>query len=147
MGVMIPYTVAFLATLNAASALNCFTCSSKDTFTCGWNVPLIYLSYGTKQCASVGVLDALIGAKCYKITAQNKQGNWLVERGCLPPGAFGCNAIASAVGWISSEMSNDPNSLKNLNCYTCNSDNCNSAQRFSGTTLVGLALAAAIFLL
>ncbi|KAJ8938005.1 hypothetical protein NQ314_011639 [Rhamnusium bicolor] len=76
----------------------------------------------------------------------NKDGGEYIARGCLPPATIGCNAIASTIGWVSSQSSNDGDSLKNLSCETCESDKCNSAQRITGVTFIGLILAATIFM-
>ncbi|XP_018571683.1 uncharacterized protein LOC108911270 [Anoplophora glabripennis] len=144
MATFVPYALALLLALSTANALKCYNCNSKDSATCSWG--LTSFTYNTEECASAGLLDSVIGPKCYKIAAENKEGGEYIARGCLPPGTIGCNAIASAIGWISSQSSNDADSLKNLNCYTCDSDKCNSAQRLTGVTFIGLILAAAIFL-
>ncbi|KAJ8915151.1 hypothetical protein NQ315_000403 [Exocentrus adspersus] len=144
MATFIPCVLAFLLALNAASALKCYKCNSKDTARCAWGITSF--SYDVEECTSAGFLDSVVGPKCYKITAENKDGGEYIARGCLPPATIGCSAIASAIGWVGSQSSNDADSLRNLACDTCDSDKCNSAQRLTGVTLIGLILASAIFI-
>ncbi|KAJ8959156.1 hypothetical protein NQ318_022417, partial [Aromia moschata] len=128
-----------------AFGLTCYKCNSKDSVSCKWG--LTSFTYDTEQCTSIGsILDSVAGAKCYKITAENKDGSEYIARGCLPPATVGCNAIASAIGWMSSQSSNDGESLKNLSCETCDTDKCNSANVVKGLTLLSLLVAAGVFL-
>lgn len=75
----------------------------------------------------------------------DKDGKEYIARGCLPPATIGCSAIANTIGWISSNT--DQNGLRNLNCETCTTDKCNSAQKVTGMALIALIVSAFAFLL
>ncbi|KAJ8959157.1 hypothetical protein NQ318_022418 [Aromia moschata] len=137
--------VAVLFVVHTANGLTCYKCNSKDSVNCGWG--LISFTYPTENCGSVGFLDSIIGAKCYKITAESKDGREYIARGCLPPATIGCSAIASAIGWISSQSSDEGASLRSLNCDTCDTDRCNSAQTVKGATIIGMLLATVLFII
>lgn len=71
-------------------------------------------------------------------------GNEYIARGCTV-GTGGvvntCDLMAKAISFA------DQQNLKSLDCYTCNSDLCNSAPKIGGTALiVGLVLACFTFL-
>ncbi|XP_050302942.1 uncharacterized protein LOC126740803 [Anthonomus grandis grandis] len=135
--------MAIMAT--TASALTCYSCNSKDSVACKWG--LTSFTYNTEECGSIGILDSIgAGAKCYKITAKNHQGDEYVARGCQSAPAFGCNAIASTIGWVSGQSSSDPNAVSDISCETCDKEKCNSAPKITGFTLLGLLLAAFAFL-
>ncbi|CAG9856490.1 unnamed protein product [Phyllotreta striolata] len=137
--------VAVLFVVNAANGLTCYSCNSKDSTSCKWG--LASFTYNTQECTSAGVLDSVITPKCYKITGQNKDGKEYIARGCLPPATVGCSAISKAVGWLSSQASDEPDSLQNLSCETCETDKCNSATSLAGFTFVGVLLSAVAFAL
>ncbi|CAG9856489.1 unnamed protein product [Phyllotreta striolata] len=132
--------VAVLFLVNAANGLTCYDCNSEDNIFCKWG--LASFTYNTQECRSGGVFDKLLGPKCYIIIGHNKEGKEFIARGCLPPAAVGCSAISKAVGWLSSHLIDDPDSLQNLSCNTCKTDKCNSATSLAGFTFVGLLLSA-----
>lgn len=137
--------IAILFVVNAANGLSCYDCNSKDSVTCKWG--LTSFTYNTQECTSAGILDNVFTPKCYKITAENKDGKEYIARGCLPPATIGCAAISKTIGWISSQTSDDPETLQNLSCETCETDKCNSASKLAGFTLVGIILSSVAFML
>ncbi|XP_057656675.1 uncharacterized protein LOC130894103 [Diorhabda carinulata] len=138
-------SVIILFMVTTAHGLKCYSCNSKDSVSCKWG--LASFTYNTEECTSVGIFDSLISPKCYKITAQNKEGSEYIARGCLPPGTFGCGQMAKLVGWVSYASDNSDNSLNNLSCETCETDKCNSATKLTGFALIGLILSSIAFLL
>lgn len=141
------FTYTFLVValaFNAANALDCYSCNSKDSVACRWG--LTSFTYNVETCTSVGFLDSLVGPKCYKITAKNSEGGEYIARGCQNPPALGCEALAKTVGWISDQSSNDPDRITDINCVTCESDKCNSATKIAGLSLLGLLVATFAFL-
>ncbi|CAG9767450.1 unnamed protein product [Ceutorhynchus assimilis] len=144
MASFIPYFVALALAVNAAAALECYNCNSKESAACKWG--FTSFTYNTEKCGSAGFLDSIVGAKCFKITAKNKKGEDYIARGCMNPPAVGCQVLAKTVGWISDQSSNDPDALSELDCQTCDSDKCNSASKISGFTLLGVLLAVFAFL-
>nr|XP_023021865.1 uncharacterized protein LOC111510200 [Leptinotarsa decemlineata] len=130
--------------INAVQGLKCYNCNSENSVQCKWG--FTSFTYNTEECGSAGVFDNVIGPKCYKITAESKDGREYIARGCLPPATFGCSAMAKAVGWLSSSTSNDPHSLENLSCETCETDKCNSAEKVVAFTFIALILSAVAFL-
>ncbi|CAH1116160.1 unnamed protein product [Phaedon cochleariae] len=145
MAYIILSALAVLLAVNTANGIVCYNCNSKDSERCKWG--FTSFTYSTEECAKTAVIDSILPAKCFKITATNKDGKDYIARGCLPAGTFGCSAMAKAVGWLSSTTSDDGDSLQNLSCETCETDKCNSADRFTGFTLVGLVLSAFVFML
>nr|CAI5836047.1 unnamed protein product [Callosobruchus analis] len=135
--------LAVLFTATAVNGLTCYTCNSKDNALCSYG--FTSLTYSSQECASAGVIDNIISQKCYKITAEGKDGSSYIARGCLPPATVGCSAIAQAVGWISN-MDNSQDGLRNLQCDTCVTDKCNSATKMTGFTILGLVISSLLFM-
>lgn len=79
------------------------------------------------------------------VFSSDKDGAEYIARGCLPAAVVGCSAIASTIGWISSNTDN--NGLRNLNCETCTTEKCNSADKITGMAFVALIVSAFAFIL
>ncbi|XP_066259692.1 uncharacterized protein [Euwallacea similis] len=140
-----PYVLLVIAlAFSSASALECYSCNSRDSATCRWG--LTSFTYDVDKCGSAGILDGLVGAKCYKITAKNKEGQEYIARGCLDPPALGCQTIAKSVGWISDQTSKDSQAISDIDCVTCDTDKCNSASKIAEFTLLGVLLAIFAFM-
>lgn len=137
--------IVILFMITTAQGLKCYSCNSKDSVSCKWG--LTSFTYNTEECTSAGLLDSIISPKCFKITAQNKEGAEYIGRGCLPPGTVGCSQMATVVGWLSSASSDSSEALSNLSCETCETDKCNSATKLTGFAFIGLILSAIAFLL
>ncbi|XP_066137750.1 uncharacterized protein [Euwallacea fornicatus] len=140
-----PYVLLVIAlAFSSAAALQCYSCNSGDSATCKWG--LTSFTYNVDTCGSAGILDGLVGAKCYKITAKNKEGTEHIARGCLNPPALGCQTIAKSIGWISEQTRSDSQAISNIDCVTCDTDKCNSASKIAGFTLFGVLLAIFAFM-
>ncbi|KAB0794239.1 hypothetical protein PPYR_13859 [Photinus pyralis] len=125
----------------AASALKCYSCTG---FTCGYG--LLSFTYPEVECEArtgISVLDAvasIVPTQCVKIVGKDEQGNGFVARNCTPySGQVACNLIAGALEIGSGH--------KDLECYTCTDNLCNSATQFTGMAVVGLIIACFAFLL
>ncbi|CAH1954185.1 unnamed protein product [Acanthoscelides obtectus] len=134
--------LAVLFTATAVNGLTCYNCDSKNNALCSYG--FTSLTYASQECSSAGFIDNIISPKCYKITAEGKDGSSYIARGCLPPATVGCSAMAKAIGWISNADSQD--GLRNLQCDTCETDKCNSATRMTGFTIVGLVISSFLFM-
>ncbi|KAJ8983557.1 hypothetical protein NQ317_006602 [Molorchus minor] len=143
MSSLVYYVVAFLFIVRTANGLNCYKCNSNEDASCLWG--FVSFTYGSENCDNDGIVGNLLGHKCYKISAESKDGGQYVARGCVPNSLIGCNAIAKTIGYLASHTSNEGDSVRNIQCDTCDTDRCNSAQNVVGTTLFGLILAVAVF--
>lgn len=133
-----------LTIISSASALKCYQCNSEESTKCSYSITSFL--YDTVECSSSAF--GFLSPQCFKVTAKTKAGKDVVARGCIDAGGFACNAALKAVGAFSS-FSNDPNAFEDLNCVTCDTDKCNSANQVTigSLTLFGLALASFFFLI
>lgn len=81
----------------------------------------------------------------YVVIFSDVHGNEYIARGCTPSIGSSvvntCDVMAKAISFA------DQQNLKNLDCYTCNTDLCNSAPKVGGVAvIVGLVIASLTFL-
>nr|CAH7749191.1 unnamed protein product [Callosobruchus chinensis] len=136
------FALAVIFTATAVNGLTCYSCNSKENALCSYG--FTSLTYSSQQCESAGFIDNIISQKCFKITAEGKDGSSYIARGCLPPATVGCSAIAKTIGWISGLDNQD--GLRNLQCDTCETDKCNSATKLTGFTILGLVISSFLFM-
>ncbi|KAF5300646.1 hypothetical protein FQA39_LY11107 [Lamprigera yunnana] len=122
------------------SALKCYACSG---FTCEYG--LFSFTYPQVDCeAKTGniLLDTVtkvIPMQCVKIMGKDENGSGFVARNCTPlSGQTACNLIAGAM-----ELGSG---LKDIECFTCTNDLCNSAPQFTSMAIIGLIIACFAFL-
>lgn len=134
------YLCTFLLAIGAASALKCYACTG---FACGYG--LFSFTYPEIDCeAKTGssIIDAvasIIPTQCVKIVGKDANGSGFVARNCSTyTGQAGCNLLATAL-----ELGSD---VKDIECFTCTSNLCNSAPKFTGMAAVGLIIACLAFL-
>ncbi|XP_019865468.1 uncharacterized protein LOC109594668 [Aethina tumida] len=126
--------------LNVAYATTCYYCDSSKEVSCSYGI--VSFIYPTKDC-NEGLLGSL-PQSCVKVTATNKNGESYVARGCVPSiGQSVCNAIVKSAGFFTSLETKDD---LDVNCYTCDTDKCNSSQRIAATTFVAILIALAAFM-
>nr|XP_008196562.1 PREDICTED: uncharacterized protein LOC103312143 [Tribolium castaneum] len=125
-----------------ALALTCYKCDSSESKFC--NYGLASFTYNSVNCDDEsGILSGWIPKECVKLVAKAKDGSEYVARGCMPNLGGACRAVAKTLSFFS----NIEGDIEDMDCFTCNSDKCNSAAKFSGYSLVGVVLAAVLFML
>jgi len=134
------YLTTFLLAISTASALKCYACNG---FTCGYG--LLSFTYPEIECDTksgssvLDVVNSILPNQCVKIIGKDENGSSFVTRNCTTlTGQVGCNLIANALQLGSG--------LKDLECFTCTDNLCNSASKFTGMTVIGLIIACLAFL-
>ncbi|XP_017786680.1 PREDICTED: uncharacterized protein LOC108569588 [Nicrophorus vespilloides] len=139
--------LSILLVINSALALECYVCDSSKSVTCKYS--LLSFMQDSQKC-NIGSSDGFLGSiasiiptNCVKLVGKDHNGNEYVSRGCAPSTGpiNSCNAIAKAIMTFS-----DTQELAALDCYTCNTDKCNSATKIGGMTIFGLLAACILFL-
>lgn len=141
MGSYVLFLVTVLVAIGTVSSLRCYACNG---FTCGYG--MLSFTYPEVDCeAKTGnsLLDtvaSIIPTQCVKIVGKDENGGSFVARNCTAySGQVACNLIAGAM-----ELGTG---LKDMECYTCTDNLCNSSNQFRGMTVVGLIIACFAFLL
>ncbi|KAK9885361.1 hypothetical protein WA026_010857 [Henosepilachna vigintioctopunctata] len=111
----------------SAYSLNCYSCDSSTSSIC--NVGLLSLALPVQDCSQksgesvVDFLNSVVPNQCVKITAKDTHGNEYVARGCIPYSGGVCSALVKTLGFFSGLSGG----ASDVNCYTCDSDKCNSS--------------------
>ncbi|KAJ3645740.1 hypothetical protein Zmor_023376 [Zophobas morio] len=143
MAAKIVQVLAFMLAISTALALTCYKCDSSENKLCSYGISSF--TYNTVDCNEEfggGALTSWIPKQCVKLVAQDKDGNEHIARGCMPHTGGACSSIAKALSFFSSVEGD----IKDMNCYPCDSDKCNSAPKLTYTFL-GVIMAAVVFML
>jgi len=137
--------VGILFLTSYAFGIKCYTCDSSKGMSC--NYGLLSFTYESKDCSKGegGLLDtiaSIIPSQCTKLVGVDKDGNEYTARSCIPStGPVNiCDAIAKTIKFAEGK------NIEKLDCYTCDTDNCNSASKIAGMGVLGFLTACSLFL-
>ncbi|GJQ72056.1 hypothetical protein Trydic_g3157 [Trypoxylus dichotomus] len=136
--------IAFLLCFsNAVFALKCYQCDSSKNVAC--DIGLLSFTQNVKDCsADAGLIGGLLPNNCHKIVAKAKNGDEYIKRDCgISTGLINnCQAIAKAL-----QFAVDDDNIDSIDCYTCDTDKCNSATNLKAFTLLGVVIACVLYFL
>ncbi|KAL3273904.1 hypothetical protein HHI36_015327 [Cryptolaemus montrouzieri] len=110
--------------ISSGYCLECYTCDSSQSMWC--NVGLLSFFMPTEDCSKQGgdsILTSWVPKECVKLTAKDSEGKEFVARGCIPYVGGACNIVMKTLGFFS-ELSGG---ARDVNCYTCSGNKCNSS--------------------
>ncbi|RZC38062.1 uncharacterized protein BDFB_009997 [Asbolus verrucosus] len=126
-----------------ALALRCYKCDSSESALCNYGIGSF--TYDTVDCdeeAKGGIFTNWVPKQCVKLVAIDHDDKEYVARGCMPGIGGACKAVAKTLSFFS----NIEGGIKDIDCFPCDGDKCNSASRYKGYTMVGVLLAALAFM-
>ncbi|XP_022916576.1 UPAR/Ly6 domain-containing protein CG9338-like [Onthophagus taurus] len=130
-----------LGVIGAAFAIKCYDCdSSKDI---GCNVGIFSFAQTVTDCdAGSSLIGSFFPKNCIKLTARDANDNEYVARRCgVNVGFNACDIVAKTIGFMSTK-----DGVRDLNCYECSSDKCNSAVTIGSTAILSVLAACILFL-
>ncbi|XP_045476859.1 uncharacterized protein LOC123682338 [Harmonia axyridis] len=120
------FSVIFVAfTISYGNCLECYTCDSSQTGLCNFGIASFVMPTVDcdKQIGDSNPLTNWIPKQCVKLTAKDAEGKEYVARGCIPYSGGACDVIMSTLGFFSKIGGG----AKDLHCYPCDGDKCNSS--------------------
>jgi len=134
------YLSAFLLAIGTASALRCYACSG---FACGYG--FLSFTYPEVDCeiksgnSFIDTVASIVPSQCVKVVGVDESGSNFIARNCSTyTGETACKLLVGAL-----ELGSN---MKDVQCYTCTDNLCNSAPKFTGMAAIGLIIACFAFL-
>ncbi|XP_044759378.1 uncharacterized protein LOC123317081 [Coccinella septempunctata] len=120
------FGVVFVAfTVSTGNGLECYSCDSSKSSLCNYGIASIVMPTidCDKQMGDSNPLTSWIPKQCVKLTAKDADGKEFVARGCIPYSGGACDLVMKTLGFFSGLSGG----VRDLDCYPCSGDKCNSS--------------------